>query len=235
MRKKITLEEWLGGLSPNETRWAYESLVRKRVMSWRDDLSTSELKGRIDERLSRRNNAEELFKQLRASIRQKRHREAAKKEAHTFRLSIDEAKALQTLASEAKTNRTEIIRRLIRSEPTAAEKLGKMKETNLRAQRDLTLKGRDMEKLARMAKGLADQNALTLGMALSILTHHNIKWEKPSTAELQLGMSYYYLIKAEMDKLYAEQKKKLKNQAHNLDRSVSRPVSSKKRKSSKTH
>lgn len=227
MRKKITLEEWLSGLSANETRWAYESLVRKRVMSWRDDLSTSELKERIDERLSRKNNAEELFKQLRASIRQKRHREAIKKEAHTFRLSIDEAKALQALASEAKTNRTEIIRRLIRGEPTAVEKLGKMKETNLRAQRDLTLKGRDMEKLAEAAKALANQNALMLGIAQSMLAHHGIKWEELSPSVLQLGMAYYYQIKAEMDTFYAEEKKKLKKQLHNMDRSVPRPSQAK--------
>ncbi|MBD9400087.1 ribbon-helix-helix protein, CopG family [Pseudomonas sp. PDM11] len=193
-------------------------------MSLRDGLSASELKARIGERLGRRHNGERLFEQLRASIRQKRHREAVKKETYTFRLSDAEAKALQALAREAKTNRTEIIRRLIRSEPTAAEKLGKIQETNLRAQRDLTLKGRDMEKLAKMAKGLADQNALTLGMALSIMTHHGITWEKPSVAELQLGMAYYHLIKAEMDKLYAEQKKKLKKQLHNLDRSIPRPV-----------
>lgn len=227
MRKKITLEDWLDGLSANETRWAHESLARKRVMGLRDDLPTSELKERISERLRKRDDGEVLLEQLRASIRQKRYREAVKKEAHTFRLSDAEAKALQALASEAKTNRTEIIRRLIRSEPTAAEKLGKMKETNLRAQRDLTLKGRDMEKLARMAKGLADQNALTLGMALSILTYHDIKWEEPSTVELQLGMAYYYLIKAEMDKLYAEQKKMLKKQPHNLDRSIPRPAKAK--------
>lgn len=227
MRKKITLEEWLNGLSANEIRWTHESLVRKREMGLRDDLPTSELKERIGERLRRKSNGELLFKQLRASIRQKRYREAVKKESHTFRLSDAEAKALQTLASEAKTNRTEIIRRLIRSEPTAAEKLGKMKETNLRAQRDLTLKGRDMEKLAKMAKGLADQNALTLGMALSILTYHKIKWEEPSTVELQLGMAYYYLIKTEMDKLYAEQKKELKKQPHNLDRSIPRPAKAK--------
>jgi hypothetical protein len=235
MRKKITLEDWLDKLSANEVRWAHESLVRKRVMGLRDGLTTSELKERIGEGLRRKNNGELLFEQLRASIRQKRHREAVKKETHTFRLSDSEAKALQALASEAKTNRTEIIRRLIRSEPTAAEKLGKMKETNLRAQRDLTLKGRDMEKLARMAKGLADQNARTLGMALSILTYHDIKWEKPSAAELQLGMAYYYLIKAEMDKLYAKQKKELKKQLHNLDRSIPRPPTSKKRKYSKSH
>lgn len=235
MRKKITLEDWLDGLSANETRWAHESLVRKREMGLRDDLPTSELKERIGERLRRRNNGELLFEQLRASIRQKRHREAVKKETHTFRLSDAEAKALQALASEAKTNRTEIVRRLIRSEPTAAEKLGRMKEANLRAQRDLTLKGRDMEKLAMMAKGLADQNALNLGMALSILTHHDIKWETPSAAELQLGMAYYYLIKAKMDKLYAEQKKALKKQSHNLDRSIPRPATSKTKKQNKTH
>lgn len=235
MRKKITLEEWFDGLSANEIRWAHESLVRKREMRLRDDLPTSELKEKIGDHLKRKGNGELLFDQLRASIRQKRYREAVKKESHTFRLSDAEAKALQTLASEAKTNRTEIIRRLIRSEPTAAEKLGKMKETNLRAQRDLTLKGRDMEKLAKMAKGLADQNALTLGMALSILTYHKIKWEEPSTVELQLGMAYYYLIKTEMDKLYAEQKKELKKQLHNLDRSIPRPATSKKEKYNKPH
>lgn len=134
------------------------------------------------------------------------------------------------MASAANTNRTEIIRRLIRHSPGVVDALDQQEGVNLRAKRDLKLKGRDQEKLAKMAKGLADQNALTLGMALSILTHHDITWEKPSVAELQLGMAYYHLIKAEMDKLYAEQKKTLKKQLHNLDRSIPRPTATKTKK-----
>ncbi|TBU96737.1 hypothetical protein [Phytopseudomonas dryadis] len=47
------------------------------------------------------------------------------------------------------------------------------------------------------------------------------------TITSQVGMAYYYLIKAEMDKLYAEQKKELKKQLHNLDRSIPRPAKAK--------
>lgn len=102
--------------------------------------------------------------------------------------------------------------------------LDQQEDVNLRAQRDLTLKGKDMEKLAEAAKALANQNALMLGMAQSMLTHHGIKWGQPTFSEQQLGMAYYHLIKAEMDKFYEEQKKKLRKQLHNLDRSLPRPA-----------
>lgn len=193
-------------------------------MRERDGGSFAELKVAISDRLHRARNAGELFERCKNGVRTRRCREKTKKSTYPFRLTETEANKLQAMASAAKTNRTEIIRRLIRQGSEIVGALDQQEEVNLRAQRDLTLKGKDMEKLADAAKALANQNALMLGMAQSVLAHHGIKWEQLSFSEYQLGTAYYYLIKTEMDKFYEEQKKKLKKQLHNLDRSISRPT-----------
>ena len=226
MRKRLTPEDWLATLTSKEIQWVYESLIKKRVVSERDERSLADLKALISDRLHRAHKADILFKQCKNGIRTRRCREKTKKSSYEFRLTETEANKLQAMASAAKTNRTEIIRRLIRKGPEMIGALDQQEEINLRAQRDLTLKGKEMERLATAAKDLANQNALMLGMAQSVLAHHGITWEQLSFSEYQLGMAYYYLIKAEMDKRYAEQRKTLK-QPHNLDRSIPRPAKAK--------
>jgi len=224
LRKRLTPDDWLATLTPREIQWVYESLIKKKVVSARDDHSSADLKALISDRLHRSRNADDLFKQCKNGIRTRRCREKTKKSTYAFRLTENEANKLQAMASAAKTNRTEIIRRLIRNGPEMLCAIDQQEEVNLRAQRDLTLKGKDMEKLAEAAKALANQNARMLGMAQSLLAHHGIKWEQPSFSQLQLGMAYYHLIEAEMEKFYEEEKRKLKKQLHHLDRSIPRPT-----------
>ena len=233
MRTPLTPDDWLATLTSKEIQWVYESLIKKGFVKVRDDRSSDDLKALISDRLQRVHNADVLFEQCKNGVRTRRCRVKTKKSTYAFRLTETEANKLQAMASATKTNRTEIIRRLIRNGPEMLDAIDQQEEVNLRAQRDLTLKGKDMEKLAEAAKALANQNALMLGMAQSLLAHHGIKWEQPSFSQLQLGMAYYHLIEAEMEKFYEDEKRKLKKQLHHVHRSITRPANPRNEKAQK--
>lgn len=223
MRERQPLEDWLDGLTLQETRWVNEYLARKRLMPLLD-LEGLELRRAVKSaarRHARKN--QQLFERLDGAVRQKRHRTKVKKQRHVIDLSEDEFRALQALAAKAKTNRTEVIRRLIfqdAPQQTATR--------NRRSQRDLTLKGRDMAKRAETAKRMADLYAQELALARAMMTTREIKWDIPKESELVLGRFYYDVLKAQMEKTFAEEKAKLRKQLHNIDRSIPRPEQAKR-------